>query len=191
MAPRSCDSSNGFSMKSTAWAWNAARAAGTSPCAVMTTNGIALPSAAHARLELQAAHSGQPQIGDHAAGPARLERLQEAFGVREQPRRVAAQPEHQRKRIADRRIVIDHVDHERRGDRSATGVERQDQVEFAVRRRAGLQRAAVRLGDRPAHRQAESHAGWICRRRTARTARSAPIGPGCRARCRPRRCAGG
>jgi hypothetical protein len=43
MAPRSCASSNGFSTKSTARPRNAARAAGTSPCAVMITNGSALP----------------------------------------------------------------------------------------------------------------------------------------------------
>jgi hypothetical protein len=43
IASRSCVSSKGFSMKSTACARKAARAAGTSPCAVMMTKGMALP----------------------------------------------------------------------------------------------------------------------------------------------------
>ena len=68
----------GFSMKSTAWARKAARAAGTSPCAVMMTKGWRCRARVTHRLQLDAAQARQAQIGEHAAGPVRARRRRES-----------------------------------------------------------------------------------------------------------------
>jgi hypothetical protein len=105
IASRSWAWSKGFSRKSTAWAWKALRAVRGHDYDRQRAAALA-----QRRLQLDPARARQPQVGKDAAAPRLAPGFEERLGIGVERDAVAGEPQHERKRIAHRRVVVDDVD---------------------------------------------------------------------------------